>query len=445
MEEKLKKPEGFKGFTVMSIGQIISITGSAMTQFGLSIWIWQTTGNATPFSIIMAAFFIPNLVFSPIGGALVDRWRRKHSLILPDLAAGVITVITLILYVLGKLSLPFLYISAFFSGMFNAIQWPAYSVTISVMLKKEDYARANGMFSLTESAPAVLAPIAAGALLPFIGLQGIMIIDIITFILAIAAVLWIAIPENEQRQIRGKVSLLKDSIFGFKYIFARRALVYLLFIFLFFNFFAGFYNTLLSPMILSKTQNNSVSLGIFQSSLGIGGVLGGLLMSIWGGTKKKIKSLLLGMLFCGLGSIILGLSKSLIMLIFAALILSIFSVVANASSQAIWQLKINPSQQGRVFAARRVIAQLVGVIPMIVSGPFVDKVLGPFVDYKIVLNALFGIEKGGAMAMLATISGILTLILILIAFSIPTLMHVEDINYDEEVQVAKSTENIKSI
>lgn len=69
----MRSPIGFKGFSIMSIGQIISITGSAMTQFGLGIWIWETTGNATPFSIITAAFFIPNVIFSPIAGALIDR------------------------------------------------------------------------------------------------------------------------------------------------------------------------------------------------------------------------------------------------------------------------------------------------------------------------------------------------------------------------------------
>ena len=190
----------------------------------------------------------------------------------------------------------------------------------------------------------------------------------------------------------------------------------------------------------AKTNNSSISLGIVQSSFGIGGILGGVLMTIWGGTKKKIKTLLLGIMISSIGSIILGLSKSLPMLVISAMIISISSVATNASSQAIWQSKVSPSLQGRVFSARRVIAQLFGVIPMIASGPLVDHVLGPFVDYKIVLNALFGIEKGGAIAMLASISGILTIILIIIGFSIPLLMHVEDINYEEENTKLKEEE-----
>jgi len=307
------------------------------------------------------------------------------------------------------------------------------------MLKKEEYSKANGLFSMTESAPTVLAPIVAGALISFIGLRGIMSIDIITFLFAIGAVLWVYIPESIIEG-KAKLNIFKDSLFGFGYIFARKALLALLLIFLFTNFFSGFYSTLFTPLILAKTNNSSISLGIVQSSFGIGGILGGVLMTIWGGTKKKIKTLLLGIMISSIGSIILGLSKSLPMLVISAMIISISSVAANASSQAIWQSKVSPSLQGRVFSARRVIAQLFGVIPMIASGPLVDHVLGPFVDYKIVLNALFGIEKGGAIAMLASTSGILTIILIIIGFSIPLLMHVEEINYEEENTKLKEEE-----
>jgi len=427
----VKKPEGFKGFTIMSIGQIISMVGSSMTSFGLSIWIWQKTGNATPFSIITTAYFVPNLIFSPIAGALVDRWPRKRSLILPDIAAGIVTIAMLFLLAINRLELWFIYIAVFIEGIFNAFQWPAYSVTISVMLKKEDYGRANGLFQMTEYAPLVLAPLIAGFFIGIIGLKGIMAIDIITFVIAVIAVLWVTIPENIAAGTKPQVSLFKDSIFGFKYILQRKPLLLLLIVFLLTNFFGGFINTLFAPMILSKVQNSSVLFGIIQTFFGVGGILGGLLMTVWGGTKKKIKSLLFGILLSGVGITMVGFTRNVIILCLAALILTISSVISNSSSQAIWQSKVKPELQGRVFAARRVIAQLVGVIPIIASGPIVDHVLGPFVDYKIVLNALFGIEKAGAMSMIAAISGILTVIVILIFYSVPMLMHVEDYEFVE--------------
>jgi MFS family permease len=415
----------------MSVGQIISMTGSAMTQFGLSIWIWEKTGNATPFSIITTAFFIPSLIFSPIAGALIDRWPRKRSLILPDVAAGLVTITMLILLSINRLDLWFIYIASFIEGLFNAFQWPAYSVTISVMLNKEEYGKANGLFQMTDYAPMILAPLVAGFLLSIIGLKGIMSIDIATFILAVIAVLWVIIPENAASKEKPASNLFRDSIFGFKFIWKRKPLLLLLTVFLVTNFFGGFVNTLFAPMILTKVNNNSALYGIVQTFFGVGGILGGILMTAWGGTKKKIKSLLWGILVSGLGVSILGFTKNIVWLCVAALIMTVSSVVANSSSQAIWQTKVKPELQGRVFAARRVVAQLVGIIPMIASGPLVDHFLGPFVDHKIVLNALFGIEKGGAMSMLAAVSGALTIIFIIGYSLIPMLMHVEDYEFDE--------------
>lgn len=426
----MSKPEGFKAFLVMSIGQFISMVGSAMTQFGLAIWIWKTTGNATPFSILFTLFFIPNLIFSPFAGALIDRWPLKRSLILPDLAAGIVTILTLILYLLNKLNLPFLYIASFISGTFNAFQWPAYSVTISVMLKKEDYARANGLFTMVENGPMIVAPILAGILLPIINLSGVMTFDIITFIFAIGAVLWVYIPKIERKISETNVSLFKDAYFGFSYIFKKKPLLALLTVFLFVNFFGGFFNTLFAPMILSKTNNSSVALGVVQTSFGIGGLIGGLIMTIWGGTKKKVYTLLGGILLDGIFIIFLGLARSVILLSISGFIIQVAGVFANTSSQAIWQSKIPPQLQGRVFSARRVIAQLVGTIPMISSGPIVDKYLYKFfVDSNRYLT-IFGSGKGGAISFLTLFSGLFTTLVAIFGFLNKTVMSVDD--YDVE-------------
>ncbi len=422
----IEKPSGFKGFAFMSIGQFISMVGSAMTQFGLSIWIWKISGNATPFSIIATLFFIPNLIFSPFAGALIDRWPIKRSLILPDLASGIVTIIILILYLSNRLSLPFLYISSFISGTFNAFQWPAYSVTISVMLKKEDYGRANGLFSMVENGPIVMAPIIAGILLPIINLSGIMIIDIATFLFAIGAVLWVYIPKIERKISDVKVSIFQDAYFGFKYIFTRKPLLALLIVSLFVNFFFGFINTLFSPLILSKTNNSSIALGVVQTSFGLGGIIGGLIMTIWGGRKKKIYSILGGIFLIGICMIFFGISKTVIYLSIFGFILILITVIVNSSSQAIWQSKVQSQLQGRVFSARRVISQLVSVIPMLSSGPIVDNFLYKFFIDSNRFFSFFGPGKEGAMSFLATFSGVFASIIALVSFTNKTVMNVEN-------------------
>lgn len=423
----MKRPQGFKGFFLMSIGQFLSMVGSSMTQFGLSIWIWKTTGNATPFSIITTLFFVPNLIFSPFAGALIDRWPLKRSLIIPDFAAGIVTILTLILYILNKLNLPFLYVASFISGTFNSFQWPAYSVTISVMLKKEEYGKANGLFSMVENGPMIIAPILAGIFLPLINLSGIMIIDIITFLFAIGAVFYVYIPKLERVISKEKLGIFKDALFGFKYIFNKKHLLALLTVFLLVNFFEGFISPIYSPLILSKTNNSSIALGVVQMFFGLGGLIGGFIMTLWGGTKRKVYSLIGGILLSGFALFLFALSKNVLLLSIFGFTLALLGVITNASSQAIWQSKVAPQLQGRVFAARRVIAQLVGTIPMISSGPIIDNFLSKyFIDSNKFLS-YFGIGKGGAMSFMTFLSGIFVVIVAIVAFSNKIVMNVETI------------------
>src|SRR5512147_1960070 len=193
-----KRPTGMLGFTIVWAGQIISVLASSMTQFALTIWAYQETGSATALGIINTAFIVPFLLLSPIAGVMVDRHNRKLMMMVSDLTAVTATAGILVLHWLGVLQIWHLYIAAVINGLGNTFQWPAYSAAISTMIPKEHYSRANGMMSLIESGPAVLAPIFAGVLLPIISLTGILAIDVVTFFLAILALTLVIIPQPEK-------------------------------------------------------------------------------------------------------------------------------------------------------------------------------------------------------------------------------------------------------
>jgi len=178
-------------------------------------------------------------------------------------------------------------------------------------------------------------------------------------------------------------------------------------------------------MILAKFHNSSVILGIVQSSFGAAGIAGGIIMTVWGGTKKKVYSLFGGIIISSLGIVLLGVSHTVLLVVIAVIVLSITNVIINASSQAIWQSIIPLTVQGRVFAARKFIAQFIGVIPMALSGPFVDFYLSKWIDHSITLSTIFGTGKGGAIAFLASLSGVIILIMGVAAFFIPAIMNVE--------------------
>jgi MFS family permease len=285
-----------RAFLLVAVGQFISITGTSMTTFALSIWAWEKTGQATALALVQVFGLIPLIFLSPIAGALVDRWNRKLVMILSDLGSGLATIAVFLLYSAGTLEIWHLYVAAVVAGAFQTFQWPAFSAAIAVMVPKEQYTRANALHGLAESAATILAPSLAAALLagvivggtsllPSIGFGGIMAIDIITFLAAIGALLVIQVPQPARSEAgqQAQGSLWKEAVFGFRYIFARRSLLGLQLVFMGGNFFASAAFAVFTPMILARTGNDEQTLGLVQSVFGIGGVIGGLLLTAWGG------------------------------------------------------------------------------------------------------------------------------------------------------------------
>jgi MFS family permease len=189
------RPTGMVAFTLVWVGQIVSVLATNMTHFALTIWVYEKTGSATLLGLQQVFFITPFLIISPFAGVMVDRYNRKLMMMLSDVGAGLATVGILVLQAVGQLDVWHLYVAAVIAGSFQAFQWPAYSAAISTMVSKEQYGRANGMMSLVEAGPGVIAPLMAGALLPVIHLTGIMWIDVLTFVLAIFVLLIVMVPQ----------------------------------------------------------------------------------------------------------------------------------------------------------------------------------------------------------------------------------------------------------
>lgn len=427
------------GFTIVWVGQMISFLGSGMTWFALTIWAWEITGQATALALVAFFAFGPTVLLSPIAGALVDRWNRKLVMMLSDLAAGLSTVVVLILHSSGNLQIWHLYAAGAFAGAFQAFQFPAYSAAVTMMLPKEQYARASGMLSLAESASGVFAPIMAGVLLGPIGITGIMAIDVFTFLVAIGALLIVHVPQPATTEAgkEGRGSLLKESAYGFRYIFERKGLLSLLLIFLAANLIFSISYTVLSPMILARTANDGVVLGTVRSVMGLGGVAGGLLLSAWGGPKRKIHGVLLGMAVSSVtGTIVLGMGQDLAVWSLGAFFSTFLMPIINGSSQAIWQAKVAPDVQGRVFSVRRLIAQVSAPLAILLSGPLADHVFEPAMmaggGLVSSFGSLVGTGSGAGMSLMFVLTGVIGGFIGLVGYLFPAVRNVEDILPDHD-------------
>ena len=244
-------------------------------------------------------------------GVMVDRHNRKLMMMVSDLAAVVATGGIFVLYATGRLEFWHLYVAASLNGVGNTFQWPAYSAAISTMVPKTQYGRANGLMSLIDAGPGVLAPLLAGATLPLIGLAGILTIDVLTFFIAIGALLLVQVPQPARTAEgeRGRGSIWREAAYGFRYIFQRPSLLGLQLIFFCGNLFSGIWYTLLAPMVLARTGSDSVIFGLVQSAGAIGGVAGGVAMSAWGGFKRRVHGVIAGWFLASIASALVGIGQ----------------------------------------------------------------------------------------------------------------------------------------
>ena len=429
-----KQPAGMLAFFIVWVGQIISILGSSMVGFALTLWAWRETGSATALALVGLFSFGPTVVLSPIAGALVDRWNRKLVMMLSDLGAGISSIVVLLLYYSGHLEIWHLYITGAFAGAFQAFQFPAYSAAIATMLPKEQFGRANGMMSLAEAAPGIFAPVLAGLLLGLVDIEGVLLIDIITFVVALSALAVVHIPQppvtDAGKAARG--SLWKEAGYGFRYIVDRHSLLGLQLVFLGINLVSTFGFTVLQPMILARTANNAQVLGTVLSAGGIGGLVGGLVMSTWGGPRRRVHGVLGGMILSSLlGVCVMGLGRSLPFWFAASFFSMFFIPILNGSNQAIWQAKVAPDVQGRVFAARRLIAQISAPLAMLVAGPMADYVFEPAMREQGTLAWLFGwlvgTGPGAGMALMLVGAGVAGVVIAAAAYLAPAVRNAESI------------------
>jgi MFS transporter, DHA3 family, macrolide efflux protein len=435
---------GMKGFSVVWFGQVISVIASSMTTFGMTLWMYKQTESATAMAIMQVAFIVPFLLLSPIAGALVDRHSRKLMMMVSDLGAVVSTAVILILYISGNLEFWHLYIAAVINGIGNTFQKPAYTATISTMVSKEQYGRANGMMELLRSGPDVLAPAIAGALLA-ITFQGlfdsfalILLIDLLTFFLAISTLLMVHIPQplKTAEGLRATGNLFKESSFGFKYILERPSLLGIQIIYLIGNLFVVTGYTVYAPMVLARTGQDSLIYGAVQTASAIGGLVGGVLMSTWGGFKRRIHGILIGWMIFGFSIMLFGLGTSLILWIPAMVLFSVTVALVNTSGQSIWQSKVAPDLQGRVFATRTLISWFTRPIGPIIGGTLADYVMEPAMQNSSTLakifGPVFGTEPGAGMSLLIFFTSFGVILAGLSGYFIPIIRNMEDILPDHD-------------
>jgi len=422
---------GIRVFILVWFGQLISLTGSGITGFALGIWVYQRTGSATQFALISLFVMLPSILMSPLAGALVDRWNRRWAMILSDTGAAMSTLAIALLVMTDNLEIWHIYLATAITSTFSAFQWPAYSAAITLLVPKQHFGRASGMTQLAEAVAQLISPVLGGVLLVTIQLQGVILLDLATFLVALVILLLVRFPDVKTTVVKQvvKSGLLHEAAYGWHYIMARPGLLGLLILFAASNFLVGIVSVLITPLALSFTS--VTVLGTILSIGGIGMLMGSLVMSTWGGPQRLIYGVFGFQLLGGMCILTAGLHTIVPFLAISAFLFFFSLPIINSCSQAIWQKKVAPDVQGRVFAMRRMIAWSSLPLAYLVAGPLADYVFEPLLmtPHSYLANSIgqiIGVGPGRGIGLLFMVMGTLTLLATVVAFQYPRLRRVED-------------------
>ena len=422
---------GIRTFLIIWVGQFVSRVGTAMTRFALLIWAYQQTGEATTVALLGFFGFLPLILLGPVAGVWVDRLDRRKVMILADVGAAITTGLLLWFYFSGSLAIWHLYAAEVLTAVFDTFQGPAYSAATTTLLPKEYYSRASGLRSMAEDGARILAPFLAGLLIGFIGVEGVMIVDVLTFLVAIGTLAIVAVPAIQTPEGGEVRHFLTEMRVGFDYIFQRRGLLGLTLHFTIVNFFAALtYFGVLPAMILARTGGSEIALGIVQGALGAAGLVGGILMATWGGPRRKIHGVLLGTaLSFFLGDFLFAIGRGIVVWVVAAMAASVFIPILLGSRQAIWQSKVAPEVQGRVFSVDSMMRLALNPLGYLLAGYLADRLLEPAMmpdgPLAPVFGPLVGTGPGAGMAVMflgtATFGGLMSLA----AYLFPRVRNIE--------------------
>jgi hypothetical protein len=263
-------------------------------------------------------------------------------------------------------------------------------------------------------------------------------INLLTYLAAFGTLLWVYIPLPAKTQLVQSGNLWKESLFGFRYIFERPGLRALVFLFLGGNLFEGFCTTLIAPMVLARSGNNAIVLGSVESIGAVGGIIGGVLISLWGGPKRRIVGIVIGWTCAfGLGLMLMGAGGVWIIWAIAYSLFAFFAVFVNSSEQALWQTKVAPGVLGRVSATRLLLIQAPYLVAMPLAGWLADSVLGPAMLPNGALSGfkwLVGVGPGAGMALIFVLAGLGGMLVVLSSYAFRSVRHVEDLLPDYDGQ-----------
>jgi DHA3 family macrolide efflux protein-like MFS transporter len=404
------KPWAPRFFTIWT-GQAFSLFGSQLVSFAVIWWLTQTTGSATILATASLVGLLPQVILGPFTGTLVDRWNRRLTMIVADSLIALATIVLAILFTLGSVQIWQVYALLFIRSVCGGFHWPAMQASTTLMVPKEHLTRIQGLNQMLQGGMSIISAPLGALFLAILPMQGILAIDVFTAMLAVIPLLFFHVPQPERNDLlpeaQGKSSFWQDFRAGLSYVWGWPGLMLIGIMATVINFLLTPAFSLLPILITKHFNGQAIQLATLESFFGIGIIAGGLVLSAWGGFKRRVVTSLVGLVAMGIGCLVMGLlpPSAYIIAVAVALYLGFVNPIVNGPLFAAVQAAVAPEMQGRVFTLIGTMAAAMSPNGLIIAGPIADNL---------------GVQTW------FLIGGVVTLLMGFASLFIPAIMHFEE-------------------
>ena len=371
----------FRSFFIIWGGQALSLFGSQLVQFALIWWLTETTQSATILATASLAGLLPQVLLGPFIGVLVDRWDRRRVMLAADSSVALATLLLGILFWLGAVQVWHVFIILFIRALTGSFHWNAMQASTSLMVPEQHLTRIQGLNQTLNGGLNIVAAPLGALLLAVFPMQGVIAVDVLTALFAILPLLFLVIPQPQrQAQVTEGLpafwrSFQQDLGDGLRYVRARRGLVMLILLAVVINLVINPAFALLPLLVSGHFNGGALQLGWTQSASGAGIIIGGLLLSTWGGFRRRMVTSLCGLSLLGAGVLLIGFTPSthLWLAIAAIFFVGLAISLTNGPIHAIVQSTVAPEMQGRVFTLLGSLVSLMTPVGLLIVGPVADR------------------------------------------------------------------------
>ena len=378
-ELKTEIPQNWVGrFIAIWSGQAFSILGSRLVSFALVWWMTKETGSAVVLATSTTMMYLPQIFLGPFVGALVDRWNRRLVIILSDSAVALATLVLVFLFWTDTVQLWHIYVLVFLRSLGGTFHFPAMQSSMSLLIPEKHLARVAGINQILDGGVNVLGPALGAFLMETMPIQGVLAVDVVTALIAIGPLLFIPIPQPVNGKPVARITprvVIQDVAEGFRYVVGWRGVLIILSFAMVLNFLFAPTGSFLPLMVTEYFKGGVWHLGVLESLSGAGMIIGGVILSVWGGFRRRIFNILAGMGVMGCTAVIIGISpeNGFFLAAGAFFVEGVANTIMNGGAISLIQAVVKPEMQGRVFSLVQCMSGVASPLGLLVAAPVVEK------------------------------------------------------------------------